>query len=489
LFPEYKIDIDRRGCGPGGLRVMHRLLTRSCVLASGVLAGALIASSNSSSAQTTAQQVPVLTVVSIGDQRISVYGPHGQIARGGVSTGMKGHATPAGFFSILQKNRHHESNIYSGAPMPFMQRLTWSGIALHEGHLPGHPASHGCIRLSSSFAQQLWGMTRLGNRVVVAPGDTTVTPIAHPGLPIAHFKLPPDGAVSVAVEPGATTGRRRRGLLQTIAMTVEPTQAPSTEPVNPITYAQALKVSLARQISVASDAARDALATAADRSAAHRTARATIAGLQRDIDRLASDLGAVGRMADQGTHRGALDATVAHGADLEHELEDKEDLLAHAIEEEKLRNEDAFAAAAAARATEKQIDALNEALREANRRLEPVSVLVSRKEGRVFIRQGFVPVFDAAVSIRDDDRPLGSHLLMAMSEDGSRQGSLRWIAATPDAASAGVSAAAALERIELPAEARAIIAERMWIGGTLLITDQGISTETGKGTDFVVLLK
>ena len=92
-------------------------------------------------------------MISIKSQRVAVYSDGILAAKSNVSTGVPEHPTPTGVFSVIQKNRHHRSNIYSGAPMPFMQRITWSGIALHQGDLPGRPASHGCIRLSQDFAQ------------------------------------------------------------------------------------------------------------------------------------------------------------------------------------------------------------------------------------------------------------------------------------------------------------------------------------------------
>src|SRR5262249_44437344 len=91
-----------------------------------------------------------------------------------------------------QKQRWHQSNIYSGAPMPYMQRITWSGIALHAGVVPGHPASHGCIRLPAGFAVRLWGMTRLGARVIITRGNVTPYVIDHPRL--AGLVKPPDPA-------------------------------------------------------------------------------------------------------------------------------------------------------------------------------------------------------------------------------------------------------------------------------------------------------
>src|SRR5262249_22079332 len=90
---------------------------------------------------------PLQIIISIANQRISVYDNGSLIARSSVSTGVRSHPTPLGVFSIISKQRWHRSNIYSGAPMPYMQRITWSGIALHAGVVPGHPASHGCIRL------------------------------------------------------------------------------------------------------------------------------------------------------------------------------------------------------------------------------------------------------------------------------------------------------------------------------------------------------
>ena len=110
---------------------------------------------------------PVTLAVSIAMQRLYVYRGNELVAVTTVSTGKPGKRTPLGDFTILQKRRFHRSNIYSNAPMPFMQRLTWTGIAIHAGHLPGYPASHGCIRVPLSFARALFGMTALGEAVSV----------------------------------------------------------------------------------------------------------------------------------------------------------------------------------------------------------------------------------------------------------------------------------------------------------------------------------
>lgn len=118
---------------------------------------------------------PLYMVVSIGRQQIHVYDGDRLIGAAAVSTGTRGHSTPTGDFPILQKRVKHRSNIYSNAPMPFMQRLTWDGIALHAGHNPGYPASHGCIRLPYAFAQKLFGLTQLGTLVTVAPDRLNAT--------------------------------------------------------------------------------------------------------------------------------------------------------------------------------------------------------------------------------------------------------------------------------------------------------------------------
>src|SRR5215510_11544405 len=125
---------------------------------------------------------PIMAIVSLRDQQITVYDDKGWIMRAPVSTGQKGRETPAGIFSIIQKKAEHYSNLYDDAFMPHMQRLTWSGIALHGGPLPGYPASHGCIRMPYNFAERLFGVTKLGMRLIVAPRHASPIAIDHPML-------------------------------------------------------------------------------------------------------------------------------------------------------------------------------------------------------------------------------------------------------------------------------------------------------------------
>ena len=125
---------------------------------------------------------PVEVVVSIPQQRAYVYRGGTLIGVSTVSTGRRGHETPTGTFSILQKRPRHFSNLYNNAPMPYMQRLTWDGIALHAGQIPGHPASHGCVRLPLAFAQHLFGATRVGAQVHIL----RASPAPRDALALAH---------------------------------------------------------------------------------------------------------------------------------------------------------------------------------------------------------------------------------------------------------------------------------------------------------------
>ena len=127
-------------------------------------------------------QGPLVIAISVQHQKVRIYDANGLFAESPVSTGMPGHPTPMGVFSVIQKHKFHHSNIYSGAPMPYMQRITWSGIAMHAGVLPGYPASHGCIRMPMAFAVKMWNWTRMGARVIVTPGEMTPAAFSHPLL-------------------------------------------------------------------------------------------------------------------------------------------------------------------------------------------------------------------------------------------------------------------------------------------------------------------
>lgn len=152
----------------------------------------------------------VSVVVSIASQRAYVYRDSRLIGLSTVSTGAPGHDTPVGAYPILQKKVAHRSNLYNDAPMPYMQRLTWDGVALHAGRIPGYPASHGCVRLPRAFAQTLFRATSIDSLVTITDGDVVAppAPVAAPLetaesappadiVPVAAMSAPADAAIKL----------------------------------------------------------------------------------------------------------------------------------------------------------------------------------------------------------------------------------------------------------------------------------------------------
>ena len=156
-------------------------------------------------------QRPIMAIVSLRSQRITVYDSNGGILQAPVSSGQKGRETPAGVFSVLQKDADHRSKKYNNAPMKFQERLTWDGVALHAGGLPGYPSSHGCVHLPSKFAEELFVASPMGMTVVVvnehsAPGEVVHPPAFSPvdattGAPVSSWR-----SAAASTRPA---GRRR----------------------------------------------------------------------------------------------------------------------------------------------------------------------------------------------------------------------------------------------------------------------------------------
>jgi L,D-transpeptidase-like protein len=406
---------------------------------------------------------PIVAVVSLQKQRITVYDANGWILRAPVSSGQKGRETPAGIFSVIQKEAEHYSNLYDDAYMPHMQRITWSGIALHGGPLPGYPASHGCIRMPFDFAERLFDLTRLGLRVIVAPTDVAPAEIAHPAL---LQPKPGAGALAAARTAEADQAARKADQARLAAGTAfrEVTQA-----MAPVRTAENLKLRAAAQLAAAENALGSATSPEAKQPAEDAKAKA------------------VARIAELQVQLATANA----------ELQPKVSALA-AARETAVAAENARAAAA-------------EAAREAARELEPVSVLISRKTQRLYVRQAFEPIFESAVTILDPDRPIGTHVFTAMDRI-SGDAKIRWSvvslnsshlygdAAEPRGRAPQASgrdhepmptkpdtATAALDRIVIPQDALDRI-PGVVPRSSLIITDEPLSSETGNGTDFVVLL-
>src|SRR5215831_1944303 len=206
---------------------------------------------------------PLMAIVALGEQRVTIYDADGKILRAPVSSGQTGYETPAGIYTVIQKEAEHYSNLYDDASMPFMQRITWSGIALHAGVLPGHPASHGCIRMPHTFAEHLFDLTSLGLRVIVAPSDVTPAEFTHPTL----FKPKPlGGEASLATPASALAGPARPTEEQPMRLGAgagEASVPPPTVPPKRLLTLKAIAAAKAAEAEAAAKKADEARAAAA----------------------------------------------------------------------------------------------------------------------------------------------------------------------------------------------------------------------------------
>src|SRR6266567_815405 len=198
---------------------------------------------------------PIMAIVSLKSQHVTIYDAEGWILRAPVSSGQKGRETPAGIFSVIQKDAEHYSNLYDDAYMPHMQRLTWSGIALHGGPLPGYAASHGCVRMPFDFAARLFGATQMGMRVIVAPGDAAPIEIAHPALFRSQSRA---GALAAARAAEAAEATRKSDQARLAAVTASQDLARATMPLR---VAENLKARTEEQLAAAEAELGSAIST------------------------------------------------------------------------------------------------------------------------------------------------------------------------------------------------------------------------------------
>jgi hypothetical protein len=427
---------------------------------------------------------PVLAVVSLSRQRVTVYDADGWVMRAPVSTGKTGYETPAGIYSILQKKVEHYSNLYDDASMPHMQRITWSGIALHAGALPGYPASHGCIRMPPDFAEQLYGATRLGMRVVVMRDDVAPIDFTHPLLFRPGAAASGPQPAPLALDGGDQPPQQNlRALASAKAAEARAAKARADE-------ARLAALTLNREAARAARSLRMAQAakTRAD-AALWKAERQWETAGSPDVLRRAEEAKAAA-LAEQALAKAALERVEAEAAPIQDELA-------------RLRE--------VARAAEAARLAAEEEARDAARKVSPVSVFVSRKTQRLYVRQAREPLFDMPVTIADPDQPIGTYVFTALAFTGEDEADLRWNAvslyegapsAAPapvkgqrrtrldvDAAATDASAAkAALDRILVPPEAARRIAEVVSPGSSLIVSDEEISRETGSGTDFIIVM-
>lgn len=306
---------------------------------------------------------PITIVVSTDRQHLTVYDGDRAVADTVISTGVQGHSTPHGVFSVIEKQVFHRSSIYSGAPMPYMQRLTWSGIAMHEGHVTGRPASHGCVRLPAAFAKELFRFTRRGARVVIAREDVKPSSVAQ----VAQFAPP--------------------------------------------------------------------------------AARRFVMGEQADAGRMNGEIA----MPD------------------------------HTVGAFRPRT---------------QVDAVGAA---------PITALVNRRTGMMYVRRAFAPIYEVPVTIDQPNQPIGAHVYVARKTDEQRlawttvsiAGAVREAHNTTGATKSDErptlalpsSASEALKRVHLPPGAEQRLNQLLSQGATLIISDEdGRLRESQAGTNFIAIV-
>lgn len=452
--------------------------------------------------QTAKPQGPLLISVSIDQQRMRVYDANGIFAESPISTGMRGHATPMGVFSVIQKNKWHRSNIYSGAPMPYMQRVTWSGIALHAGVVPGYPASHGCIRLPNAFAMKMWGWTRMGARVIITPGDITPTNFSHALLTTKRTPLPDPAPMAADPQKPATTSKSDKAAVAEPASDAGSTSELRASILHDEARA-AVKTADASGFgtTVLSDSStRAELATTAPGEAKVETADA------RDDAAEPATTGTIAEPAPKPA--GAAAAT--------EKTQSPNDKAPTPQSADKADTGAAPASEATKEAAPKDQSRATEPapaaeLPAAKRGGGQIAVFVSAKDQKLYVRQNMTPLFDVPVTIAPGERPLGTHVFTAeLAKDDSvrwtavslpaprrtedpapRRSNKKTLAAEVKASPEAEGPAAALDRLTVPPEAMARIAEAITSGASLIVSDQGIaaSGETGQGTDFIIRLR
>lgn len=482
---------------------------------------------------------PMLAVVSLGRQKITVWDRNGVVASSQVSTGRKGYDTPEGIFSIIERKEEHNSNLYDDASMPFMQRITWSGVALHAGVVPNYRASHGCIRLPEDFAERLFRTAKLNTRVVIVPHDATPMPIAHRALfqagpaPVA---TPPAESQSVpalvhpapALPSGSSDDSDDRPMMLGVAGRLplpasEPAAVAATPKALPA-IADAREALLLRQ---AAAAKRLAAATKAV-NAAKTDVRPRLLELGR-TEKALRQVVALSRRAEGRVEAVARQVDTARTPAARGNAEAQHIEALIALAEAKGRQAAAREAATEKAATAAKVQDTVKALeaervaaqgehRLISRRLQPVSVLVSRQTGRIYVRQAMQPVLDLPIAIADPERRIGTHIFTAL-EAKDRRGAVSWVGLTVETPAGGspvplaaepeapkrrkgqkaepapapkaapdplLTARAALDRLQIPDEAMARILPGLQPGATLIISDLGHSIETGPGTDHVI---
>ena len=392
---------------------------------------------------------PIMAIVSIKTQQVTFYDADGWILRAPVSTGTTGRETPAGVFAVLEKDKDHHSTLYDDAWMPNMQRITWNGIALHGGPLPGYAASHGCVRMPYGFAEKLFDKTWIGMRVIISPNDAVPVEFSHPALFVPNAE----------------------------ALAAAPARAET----------------LAREAAEAVKTANETKNVAA--TAARETASLTAS--LRKLEWFKNRADAELRFADKALAAAKTDQARARAEDLKQKAAPKAAELGTQLDTAKADVKLKLAAAAAAKeaakaAASRKVDAAK-AANEAKLALEPVSVYISRATQKLYVRRNthkpwadggelFDATIEVPVTIRNPDKPIGTHVFTAIARNDA---GLRWTAVTIDN---GDDAKDALDRITIPQDVLDRIAPTAVPRSSIIVSDEPLSGETNYRTEFIAVL-
>jgi chemotaxis protein histidine kinase CheA len=392
---------------------------------------------------------PIMAIVSIKTQQVTFYDAEGWILRAPVSTGVKERETPAGVFAVIEKDKDHHSSMYDDAWMPNMQRITWNGVALHGGPLPGYAASHGCVRMPFGFAEKLFDKTRIGMRVIISPNDAAPVEFSHPAL-----FMPNAEAVAAAPAHAETLARE------------------------------------AAEAAKAADEAKKAAARAARETASLTSSLRKLELLKRsaDAELALADKALAAAKTDEAKARAEERRQKATSRVAEAGMQ-----LDTATADAKSKVDTDAAAKDAAKAAETKKVATAKAANEAKLALEPVSIFISRATQKLYVRRNTHKrwpdggeVFDATievpVTIRNPDKPIGTHVFTAMARNDA---GLRWTAVTIDN---GDEAKNALDRITIPQDVLDRIAQTALPRSSIVVSDEPLSSETNYRTEFVAVL-
>jgi hypothetical protein len=469
---------------------------------------------------------PVQIFVSINQQKLHVYSDGTHVADTSIATGVPQLPTPTGVFSVIQKQVFHRSNIYSGAPMPFMQRITWSGVALHEGENIGHPASHGCIRMPGEFAARLYKFTRLGARVIVAKGELKPVDFADPHLfvhrDIQAAAVPDTGAVKTVQSADTDKASDAGPIAKPFELGLRGTNpnVPGSFVVAASDSQKPIATDAVTTDAPSTDAAKPAdVEKPSDTASSSDAAKSSDAGKSSEVAQSSDSA----KSSDVKSSDAKPDASAAAGA----KAADKAAPASDPKPDASAVTGSTTGVPVIAVPDQPAASPAADTVKPNPIKKTPIAIFISRKERKIFVRQDFEPVFEEAIAIDHPEQPMGTHVFTAMEflPDNS---TFRWNVISMPAESAkppkqsrivaeeenrydrygrpvrhkrpSESQPAAeqpapqtpqevLARIDLPQDAVDFISQRMVPGSSLIVSDHGLGDETGEGTDFIVVTR